>query len=93
MDEIFTVSREHDTIAMPTADVSSISEQEVEDIAQASNPDIEETERPKLRLYLILVALFLSLFVAALDDTIVATAIPTIAAELHSAGGYTWIGG
>lgn len=35
----------------------------------------------------------LSLFVAALDQTIVATAIPTIAAHLHSAAGYTWIGG
>ncbi|KAJ5595881.1 Efflux pump dotC [Penicillium hetheringtonii] len=33
------------------------------------------------------------MFVAALDQTIVATAIPTIAAKLHSAAGYTWIGG
>jgi len=35
----------------------------------------------------------LSLFVAALDQTITATAIPTISAELHSASGYTWVGG
>ncbi len=35
----------------------------------------------------------LSLFVAALDQTIVATCIPTIAASLHSATGYVWIGG
>lgn len=35
----------------------------------------------------------LSLFVSALDATIVATAIPTITSELHSASGYTWIGG
>jgi hypothetical protein len=93
MDEKSTVSREHDTIAMPTADVSGIGEQEIEVEAQSPSSDMEETERPKLRLYLILVALFLSLFVAALDDTIVATAIPTIAAELHSASSYTWIGG
>ena len=33
------------------------------------------------------------MFVAALDQTIMATAIPTIAAKLHSAAGYTWIGG
>lgn len=32
-------------------------------------------------------------FLAALDETIVATAIPTIASDLHSAAGYTWIGG
>ena len=30
---------------------------------------------------------------AALDQTIVATCIPTIAASLHSAQGYVWIGG
>lgn len=35
----------------------------------------------------------LSLFIAALDQTIVATCIPTIAASLHSATGYVWIGG
>lgn len=34
----------------------------------------------------------MSLFVAALDATIVATAAPTIAADLASAAGYTWIG-
>ena len=33
------------------------------------------------------------MFVAALDQTIMATAIPTITAKLHSASGYTWIGG
>jgi MFS family permease len=35
----------------------------------------------------------LTLFIVALDQTIVATAVPTIAAELNSAKGYTWIGG
>lgn len=35
----------------------------------------------------------LQLFIAALDQTIVATAAPTIAADLHNAIGYTWIGG
>lgn len=32
------------------------------------------------------------MFVAALDQTIVSTAIPTITADLHDASGYTWIG-
>jgi MFS family permease len=44
-------------------------------------------------MLVILVALFLSLFIAALDATIVATAIPTISSELNSASGYTWVGG
>jgi MFS family permease len=35
----------------------------------------------------------LSLFIAALDQTIIATAVPTIAAELNSSSGYVWIGG
>jgi MFS family permease len=34
----------------------------------------------------------LAMFIAALDVTIVSTAIPTICAELHSAAGYVWIG-
>ncbi|MCJ1395278.1 hypothetical protein MMC18_008162 [Xylographa bjoerkii] len=49
--------------------------------------------RPKLRLYTILVALYPTLFIAALDQTIIATSIPTISADLHSASGYIWIGG
>ncbi|KAJ5928661.1 Efflux pump dotC [Penicillium verhagenii] len=49
--------------------------------------------RGKVRITAIMLALSLSMFVAALDQTIIATAIPTIAAKFHSAAGYTWIGG
>ncbi|KIW12313.1 hypothetical protein PV08_09590 [Exophiala spinifera] len=49
--------------------------------------------RSRLRITMILTALYLSLFVAALDATIVATALPKITADLHSAAGYVWIGG
>ncbi|KUJ19724.1 MFS general substrate transporter [Mollisia scopiformis] len=49
--------------------------------------------RSKVRITMTLIACYLSLFVAALDDTIVATAVPTIASELHSPSGYAWIGG
>ncbi|KAJ5759205.1 Efflux pump dotC [Penicillium odoratum] len=49
--------------------------------------------RGKLRITAIMLALSLSMFVAALDQTIIATAIPTIAAKFNSAAGYTWIGG
>ncbi|OQE16433.1 hypothetical protein PENSTE_c024G06413 [Penicillium steckii] len=62
----------------------------------ASNMEMEDSSMPgrgKLRIVAIMLALSLSMFVAALDQTIVATAIPTIAAKLHSAAGYTWIGG
>ena len=33
-----------------------------------------------------------TLFIAALNTTIVSTAIPTICSDLHSAAGYSWIG-
>ena len=54
---------------------------------------IDGKQRSKFRLIMIIIALFLSLFIAALDATIVSTAVPTIAAELHSPAGYAWIGG
>lgn len=41
---------------------------------------------------MLIVFVKLALFVAALDQTIVSTALPTIASELHSASGYTWVG-
>ncbi|KAI1078395.1 major facilitator superfamily domain-containing protein [Whalleya microplaca] len=53
----------------------------------------ESKVRSKLRIFSILVSLYLVLFVAALNQTIIATSIPTISAALHSASGYVWIGG
>ncbi|KAL3419526.1 major facilitator superfamily transporter [Phlyctema vagabunda] len=50
-------------------------------------------KRSKLRMAMVLLALMLSVFIAALDQSIVATAIPTITATLDSASGYVWIGG
>ncbi|PLB44777.1 MFS general substrate transporter [Aspergillus steynii IBT 23096] len=52
-----------------------------------------EKTRSRLKIFLIMIALSLSLFISALDQTIVATATPTISAELHSGTGYVWIGG
>ena len=64
----------------------------------AAAPKVEEgsnvaASRSKFRITMILIACFLSLFIAALDVTIVATAVPTITSELHSPSGYAWIGG
>ena len=68
------------------------------ELRRLSLPVVDEQAEPgktrsNLRLFAVLSALFLSLFIAALDQTIVATAIPTIASDLHSASGYSWIGG
>ena len=48
--------------------------------------------RSKGKVALIMLALCLAVFLAALDVTIVTTALPTIAEEYGSASGYTWIG-
>ncbi|CAG8949586.1 hypothetical protein HYFRA_00007819 [Hymenoscyphus fraxineus] len=52
----------------------------------------EAKVRTKLRTFAILIPLYLVLFIAALDQTIVATSIPTITRDLNSASGYVWIG-
>ncbi|RHZ43902.1 MDR family MFS transporter [Aspergillus thermomutatus] len=51
------------------------------------------TQRKNVQIIAIMLALCLSLFIAALDQTIVATSLPTISSHLHSADGYTWVGG
>jgi len=43
------------------------------------------------RVLIIICALLLGLFLAALDQTIVATALPTIVADLHGASHLSWI--
>lgn len=55
---------------------------------------VEEPEagRTRLETWLIMLALCSALFLAALDVTIVATAVPTIVREFASPVGYTWVG-
>lgn len=61
--------------------------------AQTGNGDVPpEAERTDLEMALIMVALCAALFLAALDATIVTTAIPTIVNEFNSPSGYTWVG-
>ena len=84
--------------ASPKVAMSSASSHSVElDESSGIDPEgvvaSDDKQRSKFRLTMIIIALFLSLFIAALDATIVSTAVPTIAAELHSPAGYAWIGG
>jgi len=46
---------------------------------------------PKRRLYVILGALLLGMFLAALDQTIVSTALPTIVGDLHGGSHLAWV--
>ena len=58
--------------------------------ANADNPP--NGERSGLEMAVIMVALCSALFLAALDATIVTTALPTIVGEFHASSGYTWVG-
>lgn len=55
--------------------------------------DAPEAGRTKVQTTLIMFALCLALFLAALDVTIITTIIPTISEEFKSSQGYIWVGG
>ncbi|KAI6028637.1 major facilitator superfamily domain-containing protein [Pisolithus orientalis] len=52
----------------------------------------EEHVLPKNRLGIVFFGLMCSVFLAALDQTIVATALPTIVADLGGGRNYSWVG-
>src|SRR6202167_5650542 len=49
------------------------------------------TTLPRRRVLLIMSALLLGMFLDALDQTIVSTALPTIVGDLHGASHLTWV--
>ena len=53
--------------------------------------DHEFTQEEHRRILVILSALMLGMFLAALDQTIVATALPTIAGDLHGLNHLAWV--
>lgn len=57
-----------------------------------AKPDEPEASRTKFQTVVIMLCLCSSVFLAALDVTIIATALPTISEHFHSSAGYTWIG-
>ncbi|KAG0705977.1 MFS general substrate transporter [Suillus ampliporus] len=58
----------------------------------ASWQNDEEHVVPKNRMGIVLFGLMCSTFLAALDQTIVATALPTIVADLGGGKNYSWVG-
>ena len=61
------------------------------DTAMAFDEGLEIPALSHRSILLIMSALMLGMFLAALDQTIVSTALPTIAADLHGASHYSWI--
>lgn len=79
--------------APPTSGSSSTDDAQGQSKPEDGKPqEPEQVERTKLKTVLIMVALMMAVFLAALDVTIITTALPTISEEFNSASGYTWIG-
>ncbi|KAF1815159.1 MFS transporter [Eremomyces bilateralis CBS 781.70] len=85
-----------DTSAPPTAVVPSKDTAEVEvkgDVAENALPSDDEVEYPtSWKLGLITIALCLAVFCMALDNTIIATAIPKITTDFSSLDDIGWYG-
>ncbi|KAF5673962.1 hypothetical protein FDENT_10146, partial [Fusarium denticulatum] len=64
------------------------------DASSSNAPDIQSTKSKKtlLQIAAVMSSLCACVFLAALELTIVSTALPTIAAHFASDSGYTWIG-
>jgi hypothetical protein len=58
----------------------------------AAKEEDPEASRSTFQTVVIMACLCLSVFLAALDTTIITTALPTISEHFHSSAGYTWIG-
>ena len=70
---------------------SNSSEAEIQEPKKEDAP--EEPQRSKLKITLIMLSLCIAVFLAALDTTIITTAVPTISAVYNaSEADYTWIG-
>src|ERR1700721_4054008 len=63
---------------------------DLDSVVTAAPEEHEFTKEEHRRILVILSALMLGMFLAALDQTIVATALPTIAGDLHGLNHLSW---
>lgn len=91
-EDITTEPNTQKDISNGSASSSSIENDNPTPPNDASPPDEPEASRTKLQTVVIMASLCASVFLAALDMTIVTTALPTIAQNFGSSAGYTWIG-
>jgi hypothetical protein len=78
--------------AAASSNSSSTLEDPPADTSPKSAPKEPEASRTKLQTTIIVLSLCASVFLAALDISIITTALPTISEHFHSNAGYTWIG-
>lgn len=85
------------TLAHPSSDSPEVSAaapaDAPNDASSAPAPPQSQAEKmTTVQIVLLMSALCMSVFLAALDMTIVTTALPTIAEEFGSASGFVWVG-
>ncbi|EFX06414.1 major facilitator superfamily transporter [Grosmannia clavigera kw1407] len=69
------------------------SQTSTQDLDEKPDPiSLPEAGRTKFQTAVIMGALIMSLFLSALDSTIVTTAVPTIVSHFNAPSGYIWIG-
>jgi len=95
-DVITTAPTSSAAAATPSEKPSDVQQQQ-QQLGKDGKPEhwLERTELvlPKNNLYVVFTGLMLTVFLSALDQTIVSTALPTIAADLKSSpSGYSWVG-
>ena len=78
--------------AAPTPRLENATIVEPSDTEPQPTTTAHETSRSRVRTFAIMVGLCAAVFLAALNQTVVGTAIPTISTDLKSASGYAWIG-
>ncbi|KAK8218299.1 putative major facilitator superfamily transporter [Phyllosticta capitalensis] len=67
-------------------------EPQTEAVAQQTKDEPQENARSPAKIAIIMFALGMAVFLAAMDITIITTALPTVTEYFNSAAGYTWIG-
>lgn len=75
-----------------TSDTDASASQTSEKEAPPKTIDAPEDARTALESTIIVLALCIALFLAALDMSIITTAVPTIVAHFNSSTGYVWVG-
>lgn len=88
-----TVNHNHTTSDLSASDQSSQKDVSGQDGGDIQKTESQATKMSTGRIAIIMFSLCMALFLAALDVTIITTALPTIADHFKASGSdYTWIG-
>lgn len=87
-----STSRSSSDLANDVEKQDGSQDEEHQELEQAVSKDGKINGRSKGKIAIIMLALCMAVFLAALDVTIITTALPTISEHFNSTAGYTWIG-